>query len=59
MDFRHRHVPRLLVDADRPQSLAQYEFGQTGGSAHLDPDDKLVVPPNTVLSPIVPFDRGQ
>lgn len=30
-----------------------------GGSAHLDPDGKLVIPPNTVLPSMVPFDRGK
>jgi len=29
-----------------------------GGSAHLDPNGDLVVPPNTVLSPLVPFQTG-
>jgi hypothetical protein len=30
-----------------------------GGSAHLDPNGNLVVPPNTVLPPMIPFDRGR
>jgi hypothetical protein len=30
-----------------------------GGSAHLDPDGNLVVPPDTVLPSMVPFDRGE
>jgi hypothetical protein len=30
-----------------------------GGSAHLDPDGNLVVPPNTVLPPLVPFETGK
>ena len=30
-----------------------------GGSAHLDPNGNLVVPPNTILPSMVPFDRGK
>jgi hypothetical protein len=30
-----------------------------GGSAHLDPNGNLVVPPNTTLPSMVPFDRGK
>jgi Spirocyclase AveC-like len=30
-----------------------------GGSAHLDPNGHLVVPPNTTLPTMVPFDRGK
>lgn len=29
-----------------------------GGSAHLGPEGRLVVPPDTVLPPLVPFDVG-
>jgi hypothetical protein len=30
-----------------------------GGSAHLDPNGNLVVPPNTVLPPMAPFDHAK
>jgi hypothetical protein len=30
-----------------------------GGSGHLDPNDNLVVPPHTVLPPLVPFQVGK
>jgi hypothetical protein len=30
-----------------------------GGPAHLDPEGNLVVPPNTVLPPLVPFEVGK
>jgi hypothetical protein len=30
-----------------------------GGSAHLDPNGNLVVPPNSTLPNVVPFDRGK
>jgi hypothetical protein len=29
-----------------------------GGPAHVDPNGNMVVPPNTVLPPLVPFQTG-
>src|SRR5262245_47109738 len=36
-----------------------YNHNPDGGSAHIDPDGNLGVPPDTVLPSMVPFDRGR